>query len=64
MLPLRAGPEPAVDGSKLKDVSGELLSQNDDEEDARIPRHPLLLRLPRALEAEESLHVWLLQPQG
>ena len=53
-----------MDSSFFEDVSRKLRSEDDDEEDSGEQRHLVLLRLPRPLQTEERVHVWVQQLEG
>lgn len=64
MLSFRIRSKQIMDSSFFEDVSRELRSEDDDEEDTGEQRHFVLLRLPRSLQTEERVHVWVQQLEG
>lgn len=58
MLSYGLRPEQTMDRLLFEIPPDKLPHKTDDEENFRVARHLLLLRLPRALDRPKHLHVW------
>ena len=64
MLLVRTRLKQAMDYTLIKNLPGALRHEGDDAQDARLTRHPFLLRLPRSQSSQESVYVWMFKLEG